>query len=158
MQDVLTASLTRQAPPPVILLTERPGIGKSTTMGQVVNVLEDRAGGFYTREVRAGRRRTGFGLVTLDGKTAPMATRDRDITFDRPSPFGHYRVNLDAIDALGVPALLSVLDQGRADGDPVAAFPRCDPQHTGGRGCRCWHEASEIADGQIADRRVLESV
>jgi nucleoside-triphosphatase len=49
----------------------------------------------------------------LDGKTAPLATRDPDVTFDRPVPFDRYRVNLDAIDAVGVPALLDALDQGQ---------------------------------------------
>ena len=98
---------------PVILLTGRPGIGKTTAIRHVVKGLGNRAGGFYTREVRAGRRRTGFELVTLDGKTTPLATKELDVTFDRPAPFGRYRVNLDAIDGLGVPALLDALDKGQ---------------------------------------------
>jgi nucleoside-triphosphatase THEP1 len=114
---------------PVILLTGRPGIGKTTAIRHIVAALvactqlrwgrlhpapqEEGAGGFYTREVRAGGRRTGFELVTLAGETALLATKDPDETFDRPVPFGRYRVNLDAIDAVGVPALLDALDQGQ---------------------------------------------
>ena len=98
---------------PVLLLTGRPGIGKTTALRQVVAALGDRAGGFYTREVRAGRRRSGFELVTLAGETAPLATRDPDVTFHRQAPFGRYRVNLDAIDTLGVPALLAALEKGQ---------------------------------------------
>lgn len=98
---------------PVILLTGRPGIGKTTAIGRIVAALSDRAAGFYTREVRAAGRRTGFELVTLSREAAPLATRDPGLAFDRPAPFGRYRVNLDAIDALGVPALLDALDRGQ---------------------------------------------
>jgi nucleoside-triphosphatase len=101
----------------------RPRIGKTTAIRQVVNALGDRAGGFYTRKLwregRASGRRMGFELVTLDGKTALLATKDRDptggsgVAFGRPAPFGRYRVNLDAIDVLGVPALLDALGQGQ---------------------------------------------
>jgi nucleoside-triphosphatase len=106
---------------PVILLTGRPGIGKTTAIRHVVKTLGNRAGGFYTREVRAAGRRTGFELVactqlrwaTLAGETALLATRGPDVALDRPAPFGRYRVNLDAIDAVGVPALLDALDQGQ---------------------------------------------
>jgi nucleoside-triphosphatase len=98
---------------PVILLTGRPGSGKTTAIRQVVAALGDRADGFYTREVRAAGRRSGFELVTLAGETALLATQDPDVHFDRPAPFGRYRVNLHAIDALGVPALLDALDGGQ---------------------------------------------
>jgi nucleoside-triphosphatase len=99
---------------PVVLLTGRPGIGKTTAIRQVVNALGNRAGGFYTRELRArevqaGGRRTGFELVTLDGETALLATRDPGVVLERQAALGRYRVNLDAIDALGAPALLDAL-------------------------------------------------
>jgi nucleoside-triphosphatase len=98
---------------PVILLTGRPGTGKTTAIRRIADALGDRAGGFYTREVRAAGRRTGFELVTLAGEAAPLATRDPGVTFRRPAPFGRYRVNLDAIDAAGVPALLDALHRGQ---------------------------------------------
>ena len=43
--------------PPAILLTGRPGVGKTTAGQKIVASLGNRAGGFYTREVRSGRRR-----------------------------------------------------------------------------------------------------
>jgi nucleoside-triphosphatase len=49
----------------------------------------------------------------LDGQTAHLAAKDRDVTFGRSAPFGRYRVNLDAIDTVGVPALLNALHRGQ---------------------------------------------
>jgi nucleoside-triphosphatase len=98
---------------PVLLLTGRPGSGKTTALRQVVAALGERAGGFYTQELRAGGRRTGFELVTLTGERTLLATRDRDTVLARPAPFGRYRVDLEAIEAVGVPALLEALERGQ---------------------------------------------
>jgi nucleoside-triphosphatase len=98
---------------PVLLLTGRPGVGKTTALRQVVAALGDRAGGFYTREVRAAGRRTGFELVTLSGEAALLATVDPQVALARPRPFGRYRVDLDAVAAVGVPALLDALALGQ---------------------------------------------
>jgi nucleoside-triphosphatase len=98
---------------PVILLTGRPGVGKTTALRRIVEGLEGSAGGFYTREVRTGGRRTGFELVTLEGERALLATTDPSAELGRPVSFGRYRVDLEAIDAVGVPALVLALQQGR---------------------------------------------
>jgi len=98
---------------PVILLTGRPGIGKTTVIKKVVSLLGTGAGGFYTREMRSGGSRTGFEIVTLDGQRAYLASKVPEITFAHPVPFGSYRVNLDGIDSVAVPALLEALDQGK---------------------------------------------
>jgi len=59
------------------------------------------AGGFYTEEIRRGGRREGFALITLDGRTATLASVH--------SPSRHrvskYGVDLEAIDSVGVPAI-----------------------------------------------------
>jgi nucleoside-triphosphatase len=99
-------------PAPVILLSGRPGVGKTTALRRIVEGLEGDTGGFYTREVRTGGRRTGFELVTLDGKHALLATSDPGMALGHPVPFGRYRVDLEAIDTIGVPALLHALQQG----------------------------------------------
>lgn len=102
----------RRAAAPVLLLTGRPGIGKTTAVRRVVTALGDRAGGFYTRELREGGRRTGFQLVTLSGETALLAAVDADTPLGHPVPFGRYTVDLRAIDDVGVPALLDALREG----------------------------------------------
>jgi nucleoside-triphosphatase len=49
-----------------LLLTGRPGVGKTTVIKKVAEALGDRAGGFYTEEIRGAEgRRRGFQLVTL---------------------------------------------------------------------------------------------
>jgi nucleoside-triphosphatase len=98
---------------PVILLTGRPGIGKTTVIKKVVSLLGADAGGFYTRELRTDRGRTGFEIVTLDGQRAYLASKGPEIIFASGVPFGKYQVNLDGIDSVAVPVLLQALDQGK---------------------------------------------
>ena len=53
-----------------------PGIGKTTMVRNVVKKLEEKGikcQGFYTQELREGRTRVGFDIVTLDGKIAPLS-------------------------------------------------------------------------------------
>lgn len=96
---------------PIILLTGQPGVGKSTAIKQIVSLLGDRAGGFYTQEVRAGGRRTGFKIVTVDGQMDYLATKDPAITFSRDVPFRGYKINLEAIETIAVPSLYRALEQ-----------------------------------------------
>jgi nucleoside-triphosphatase len=56
-----------------ILLTGKPGIGKTTIIKTLAGRLaEFDPKGFYTEEIRDGGRRTGFMLKTLDGKEAGL--------------------------------------------------------------------------------------
>jgi nucleoside-triphosphatase len=79
-------------------------VGKTTVIKEVARELRDQAGGFYTEEVRDDTgRRTGFRLVTLDGREAVMAHVDlRDQ--ERPQ-VSRYGVDVSAIDSVGVAAL-----------------------------------------------------
>jgi nucleoside-triphosphatase len=56
-----------------VLLTGRPGCGKTTLVRRVVNELAQSAVGFYTEEIRQRRERVGFKIVTLDGKEGVFA-------------------------------------------------------------------------------------
>jgi len=60
-----------------------------------------RVAGFYTEELRVGRDRVGFRIVTLDGREAVLAHVDRH----RPPRVGKYGVDLAAIDAVAVSAI-----------------------------------------------------
>jgi nucleoside-triphosphatase len=60
-----------------LLLTGAPGVGKTTLLRAAAQQL---AGfhlvGFYTEEIRVGRERRGFRLVTFDGEKAIVAHVD----------------------------------------------------------------------------------
>ena len=98
---------------PVILLTGQPGVGKTTAIKTIIALLGDKAGGFYTREIRVHSRRAGFEIVTLDKGTAWLASRSAEVTFKEEARLGKYRVNLTAINSTAVPALRRALAVGR---------------------------------------------
>jgi nucleoside-triphosphatase len=84
-----------------LLLTGRPGVGKTTIIKAVATSLGVRAGGFYTEEIREHGRRTGFRLVTLDGRWGILAS----VNGSGPYRVGRYRVHLDDLERVGVGAL-----------------------------------------------------
>ncbi len=60
-----------------ILLTGRPGVGKTTVIKRTLALLDrPRASGFYTGELRGSRGRLGFEAVTLDGRKQVLAHVD----------------------------------------------------------------------------------
>lgn len=90
-----------------LLLTGRPGVGKTTVIREVVARLSVRAGGFYTKEVREGGRRTGFRLVTLDGAEGLLA----GVNIRSPYRVGRYKVHLDDLERVGVESLRRAVEQ-----------------------------------------------
>lgn len=89
----------------VLLVTGRPGSGKTTLVRRVAAALAGRRiGGFTTEEIRVGGERQGFRLRTFDGRQAVMAHR----TQRGPHRVGRYGVDVAAIDALAGPALTAV--------------------------------------------------
>jgi nucleoside-triphosphatase len=78
----------------LLLLTGRPGVGKTTAIRAVAQRLRDiRPAGFYTEEIRAGRGRCGFRLVTFEGESAIIAHVDFP-----PPRVGKYGVDVATID------------------------------------------------------------
>ncbi|MGI5861046.1 MAG: nucleoside-triphosphatase [Myxococcales bacterium] len=86
---------------PKLLVTGAPGVGKTTLIRAVVRELAGlKLSGFYTEELRGPRGRTGFRVVTLDGKEGPLAT----VGGEGPR-VGRYAVQTDAFERLALPAL-----------------------------------------------------
>ena len=89
-----------------ILLTGRPGCGKTTLIKRIVNNLPRGAGGFYTEEIRDSESvrersvgtRAGFKIVTLDGEETVFAHVD----FKSPDRLGKYGLDLSALERIGV--------------------------------------------------------
>jgi nucleoside-triphosphatase len=84
-----------------LLLTGRPGCGKTTLIKRVVNKLGRPAGGFYTEEIRERGQRVGFKIITLDCKEAVFA----HVHFKTPERLGKYGLNLSILETIAVAAL-----------------------------------------------------
>ena len=90
-----------------------------------------RAGGFLTKEIRRQGRREGFDIVTLDGRTAPLA----HISFTSPFRVGKYGVDVRGLERVGVRALekagFRIARQGKhivmTDGTRIVTIPRHNP-------------------------------
>ena len=88
--------------PPKVLLTGRPGIGKTTAIMRFLeSVPSRRCRGFYTQEWREGGQRVGFWAITLAGERAVLAHVD----FSRRHAVGRYGVDVAAFEALVLPEL-----------------------------------------------------
>ncbi|MDF0590341.1 NTPase [Candidatus Methanocrinis natronophilus] len=87
--------------PERVAITGPPGLGKSTLVKKVIDLLGRRAGGVLAREVRRGRERTGFILEDLlTGEVGTLAS------VDRPGPkVGKYRVCLRDLEEVGAGAV-----------------------------------------------------
>ena len=86
-----------------LLLTGRPGIGKTTVIKAVAKDLGRTAGGFYTEEICGPGGRKGFRLLTLDGPETVMA--HVDLRGQCRPRVGRYGVDVEAIERLGAAAL-----------------------------------------------------
>ncbi|MBC7223581.1 MAG: AAA family ATPase [Anaerolineae bacterium] len=88
--------------PPKVLLTGRPGIGKTTVIMRFLEAASSRTcRGFYTQEWREGGRRVGFWAITLAGERTVLAHVD----FPRRHAVGKYGVDVAAFEALVLPQL-----------------------------------------------------
>ncbi len=84
-----------------ILLTGAPGVGKTTVIKKVAAALGAHASGFYTEEVRQANARTGFDIITLDGRRTVLSRKG----LKSRHMVGKYGVDLQGIDAIAVSAI-----------------------------------------------------
>ena len=93
-----------------ILISGRPGIGKSTVIQKIIESLgSERAGGFWSGEIRQAGRRVGFSINTLYGLNGILAHVD----FTTGPRVGKYRVNVSDIDNIAVPSMISAREAGK---------------------------------------------
>jgi len=88
-----------------ILLTGRPGIGKTSIIKEVINSLKLDAGGFYTKEIREGEVRKGFEIITLNGRKGILA----HIDCKSPYRVSKYGVNIKDLEEIAAPAIEDAL-------------------------------------------------
>jgi nucleoside-triphosphatase len=84
-----------------ILITGVPGVGKTTLMIKLSRQFEDsHPVGFYTEEIKEKGRRTGFELVSLDGRRRLLSHTDIA---------GPYRVGRYGVEIRGFEAFLDLV-------------------------------------------------
>jgi len=82
----------------VLLLTGRPGAGKTTALRHAADLLRGRrVGGFYTEEIRERGQRRGFRAVGFDGRAWDLAHVDFR---DAAARVGRYGVDVGVMDAV----------------------------------------------------------
>lgn len=98
----------------VILLTGRPGCGKTTLIHRLIPMLPKPVHGFYTQEIRqpiterGKSSRLGFELLTMDGQRGVLAHVQAVQVGGRTRPrVGRYIVNLEALNTLALPSLMA---------------------------------------------------
>ena len=91
------------------MLSGRPGCGKTTLIKRLVSHLAQSAGGFYTEEIRDRGTRVGFKIVTLAGEEVVFA----HVEIESSARLGKYRLDLSALEAVGVGAVREALRRGR---------------------------------------------
>jgi nucleoside-triphosphatase len=90
-----------------LLLTGKPGVGKTTVINRVAaGLLGVSIGGFVTDEIREGGRRVGFELRVFGGTTRSFA----HVRLSSPHRVGSYGVDVGSLDAVAREAL--ALDDG----------------------------------------------
>jgi len=93
-----------------ILLTGSPGCGKTTAVMKIVEALSDIVTvGFYTEEIIAGGKRTGFRWKRLDGREGILAHVD----IKSGVSVGRFRVDVPAFED----GVVTVLDLQRSTAD-----------------------------------------
>jgi nucleoside-triphosphatase len=90
-----------------VILTGRPGCGKTTVIHRTLALIDRPVGGFYTREIRQAGQRLGFEIVSLDEQSAILAHVD----LPGSQRVGKYGLDLSALESLGVAAVQQAIDQ-----------------------------------------------
>jgi nucleoside-triphosphatase len=90
-----------------VLLTGRPGVGKSTVIQRAIDISDADAGGFFTQQLQRDGRRVGFGITTLDGERGTLAHLD----IEGQPRVSKYGVNVEDIREVAVAAISRALEQ-----------------------------------------------
>lgn len=98
-----------------IMITGNPGIGKTTLISNVVEIIKDRGysvGGIITQEIRDKQKRIGFEILNIEsGKKGVLA----HIDLKKGPKIGKYRVNSKDLDEIGVAAITDSLNRSKID-------------------------------------------
>jgi nucleoside-triphosphatase len=95
---------------PSYFLTGAPGVGKTTVLMKIINILGRRdleIGGMISREVRRDGKRVGFEVLDfMSGEKGWLAR----VNQDEGVRIGKYRVNAEDLENIGVKSLINAVD------------------------------------------------
>jgi nucleoside-triphosphatase len=91
----------------VLLLTGKPGTGKTALIKEALARTKIKSGGFYTEEIRSGGIRQGFRIVTLNGQDAILA----HVNLPSPYQVSKYKVDIESLNNIGVSAIRQALEE-----------------------------------------------
>ena len=92
-----------------IVITGRPGVGKTTLIERVVAKLSLPVGGMITREIRKCDHRVGFSVIDIATKREGILAHIHQRSGPR---MGRYRVNLHDLEQIGIAAIDNALSAG----------------------------------------------
>ncbi len=92
-----------------ILITGKPGAGKTTLVKRISQELGNVAGGFYTEEIRRKGKRVGFKVNALNGTTAVLAHVEAKSDYR----FSKYAVLKEGFERIALPALEKALTESK---------------------------------------------
>lgn len=104
-----------------ILLTGKPGIGKTTIIQKVIERCPLITGGFITREIRKNGRRMGFSIDSIRSRHVDKNATPEDILHgilahvDSKSPhrLGRYGVNVTEMERVGLTAMKEAVQKAQ---------------------------------------------
>jgi nucleoside-triphosphatase len=133
-----------------ILLTGKPGIGKTTAIKTIIEKLDAReVAGFWSKEIRERGTRVGFAIETLSGRVGILA----HVAHSDGPMVSKYRVNIEDIDSIVVPELELARELGRIIViDEIAKMELCSRRFSE-EVCRCLDTRRVL--GTIQERRQL---
>ena len=83
-----------------LLITGKPGVGKTTLLKEIIRVLlkkKLRLDGFYTEEIRKNQKRVGFRIMNIQGQEEGILSHSGLTSRYR---IGKYRVDVDKMDEI----------------------------------------------------------
>jgi nucleoside-triphosphatase THEP1 len=95
--------------PKNILITGKPGIGKTTLIKKLINYYQEEACWFYTEEIRQNNKRTGFRIRTSESKERVLAS----VNIKKPPYVSRYGVDVVGFEEVVLPLLQDALKKGK---------------------------------------------